>query len=123
MRRLRQSPRDRFTGTYKPRDYMRRSLDIFSVFFLVRFTKRPLRFFGMIGAVTFGLGALITAWLVIDRAGVGADGRVTLVNDSQGSVDLLADLVAWFPTGSSFSALPGARLLDTRATTLAATRA
>ena len=64
---VRQSPRDRFEGAYTPRDYMRRALDIFSVFFLVRFTKRPLRFFGMIGAVTFGLGALLTTWLVIDR--------------------------------------------------------
>jgi glycosyltransferase involved in cell wall biosynthesis len=64
---VRQSPRDRFDGNYTPRDYVRRALDIFSVFFLVRFTKRPLRFFGMIGAITFGLGALITAWLVVDR--------------------------------------------------------
>jgi glycosyltransferase involved in cell wall biosynthesis len=64
---VRQSPHDRFEGTYTPRHYMRRALDIFSVFFLVRFTKRPLRFFGMVGAVTFGLGALITAWLVVDR--------------------------------------------------------
>lgn len=68
---VRQSPRDRFEGTYKPREYVRRALDIFSVFFLVRFTKRPLRFFGMIGAITFGLGALITAWLVIDRLFLG----------------------------------------------------
>ncbi len=68
---VRQSPRDRFEGSYTPRDYVRRALDIFSVFFLVRFTKRPLRFFGMIGAVTFGLGALITAWLVIDRLFLG----------------------------------------------------
>jgi glycosyltransferase involved in cell wall biosynthesis len=64
---VRQSPRDRFEGSYTVRDYTRRALDIFSVFFLVRFTKRPLRFFGMVGAITFGLGALITAWLVIDR--------------------------------------------------------
>jgi glycosyltransferase involved in cell wall biosynthesis len=64
---VRQSPRDRFEGSYSVRDYTRRALDIFSVFFLVRFTKRPLRFFGMVGAITFGLGALITAWLVIDR--------------------------------------------------------
>jgi hypothetical protein len=64
---VRQSPRDRFEGRYRPRDYVRRALDIFSVFFLVRFTKRPLRFFGMIGAVTFGLGALTLAWLVVDR--------------------------------------------------------
>lgn len=64
---VRQSPRDRYDGRYGARDYMRRALDIFSVFFLVRFTKRPLRFFGMIGAVTFGLGFLLTAWLVVDR--------------------------------------------------------
>jgi glycosyltransferase involved in cell wall biosynthesis len=68
---VRQSPRDRFEGSYTPRDYVRRGLDIFSVFFLVRFTKRPLRFFGMLGAITFGAGALITAWLVIDRLFLG----------------------------------------------------
>jgi glycosyltransferase involved in cell wall biosynthesis len=68
---VRQSPRDRFTGSYAPREYVRRALDIFSVFFLVRFTKRPLRFFGMVGAITFGLGALITTWLVIDRLFLG----------------------------------------------------
>jgi hypothetical protein len=33
----------------------------------VRFTKKPLRFFGMIGALTFSLGAVLTAWLVVDR--------------------------------------------------------
>jgi glycosyltransferase involved in cell wall biosynthesis len=64
---VRQSPKDRFSGGYSLRDYTRRALDIFSVFFLVRFTQRPLRFFGMIGATTFGLGALLTTWLVIDR--------------------------------------------------------
>jgi glycosyltransferase involved in cell wall biosynthesis len=64
---VRQSPKDRFDGEYTLRDYTRRALDIFSVFFLVRFTQRPLRFFGMIGATTFGLGALLTTWLVIDR--------------------------------------------------------
>jgi len=64
---VRQSPRDRFTGHYPAREYMRRLLDVFSVFFLVRFTKRPLRFFGTIGASVFGLGALLTLWLVVDR--------------------------------------------------------
>ncbi|HEU4625689.1 MAG TPA: glycosyltransferase [Steroidobacteraceae bacterium] len=64
---VRQSPKDRFERGYTVRDYTRRALDIFSVFFLVRFTKRPLRFFGMIGATTFGLGVLLTTWLVIDR--------------------------------------------------------
>jgi hypothetical protein len=50
---------------------VRRALDIFSVFFLVRFTKRPLRFFGMVGAITFAFGVLLTTWLVIDRLFLG----------------------------------------------------
>ncbi|MFO0452331.1 MAG: glycosyltransferase [Pseudomonadota bacterium] len=57
-----QSPADRFDGRYSPREYVRSVLDIFSVFFLVRFTKRPLRFFGMVGLTTFGTGA---AWLLL----------------------------------------------------------
>ncbi len=64
---LRQSPRDRRQGRYPLREYTRRALDIFTVFFLVRFTKRPLRFFGMIGTTVFAAGALITAWLVAER--------------------------------------------------------
>jgi hypothetical protein len=64
---LRQSPQDRFDGIRGPREYSRSLLDIFSVFFLVRFTKRPLRFFGMFGVSIFGLGALWTLLLVIQR--------------------------------------------------------
>jgi len=64
---VRQSPRDRRERTYTPREYIRGGLDIFSVFFLVRFTKRPLRFFGMVGATTFVIGAILVAYLAIDR--------------------------------------------------------
>lgn len=64
---VRQSPKDRFTGIYGPREYTRGFLDIFTVFFLVRFTKKPLRFFGMVGVSTFAIGALLVAWLVIER--------------------------------------------------------
>ena len=64
---LTQSPRDRFEGSYRPREYAHRFLDIFSVFFLVRFTKKPLRFFGMVGATTFAVGALAMTWLVVER--------------------------------------------------------
>jgi hypothetical protein len=42
-------------------------LDLFSIFFLVRFTKKPLRFFGMIGLGTFGIGVLLIAYLCVDR--------------------------------------------------------
>ncbi len=64
---LQQSPRDRYEGGYPLRDYVRRALDIFTVFFLVRFTKKPLRFFGMLGASTFAVGAVLVTWLAIDR--------------------------------------------------------
>jgi glycosyltransferase involved in cell wall biosynthesis len=64
---VRQSPNDKFKGRYRTREYAHRLLDIITVFFLVRFTKKPLRFFGMIGASTFGVGGLLVTYLVIDR--------------------------------------------------------
>ena len=64
---VRQSPKDRFLGRYRGREYAHRVLDIFTVFFLVRFTKKPLRFFGMIGVSTFGIGAVLLSYLVVDR--------------------------------------------------------
>lgn len=64
---LRQSERDRFEGVYRPREYLHLVLDVFTVFFLVRFTKKPLRFFGMLGASMFGIGALVVLWLVFER--------------------------------------------------------
>jgi len=64
---VRQSPKDRFEGVYQPREYTRGFLDIFTVFFLVRFTKRPLRFFGMVGVTTFAVGAIAVTWMVIER--------------------------------------------------------
>jgi glycosyltransferase involved in cell wall biosynthesis len=62
-----QSPLDRYEGGYPPKEYLHRILDIFTVFFLVRFTKKPLRFFGMVGASTFVIGAALVAYLAIDR--------------------------------------------------------
>ncbi|MEP7313224.1 MAG: glycosyltransferase [Pseudomonadota bacterium] len=64
---LKQSAEDRFKGTYSPREYLRSLIDIFTVFFLVRFTKRPLRFFGMVGLTTFSAGAIWTLVLVVQR--------------------------------------------------------
>lgn len=66
-----QAPQDRFKGFYGPREYARSILDIFSIFFLARFTKRPLRFFGMIGVATFGVGALLVAILVAQKLFLG----------------------------------------------------
>jgi Glycosyl transferase family 2 len=64
---VRQSKGDRHNQAYPPRNYLRGFLDIFTIFFLVRFTKRPLRFFGMIGVATFTIGILELLYLVIAR--------------------------------------------------------
>lgn len=52
---------------YRPQAYTLGLLDIFNVFFLVRFTKRPLRFFGMIGVALCSLGVLELLYLVFER--------------------------------------------------------
>jgi len=62
-----QSKLDRFEGVYQPREYIHRILDIVTVFFLVRFTKKPLRFFGMVGVSIFSIGSLLTLWLIVER--------------------------------------------------------
>jgi glycosyltransferase involved in cell wall biosynthesis len=62
-----QSKQDRFDGVYQAREYIHRILDIVTVFFLVRFTKKPLRFFGMVGVAIFSIGSLLTLWLVGER--------------------------------------------------------
>jgi glycosyltransferase involved in cell wall biosynthesis len=64
---VRQSKSDRHDEMYRPKSYTRGFLDIFSIFFLVRFTKRPLRFFGMVGVGTLSLGLLELAYLLFDR--------------------------------------------------------
>jgi glycosyltransferase involved in cell wall biosynthesis len=78
---LEQSPGDRFTGVYGPRDYARGLLDIFTIFFLVRFTKKPLRFFGMVGLTIFAIGSLLVTWLVAEKLlfGHGLAGRPALL--------------------------------------------
>jgi hypothetical protein len=46
-------------------------------------------------------------------ATVGADGNVSLANQF-GTVQLIADVTGWFPTGSDYHALTPNRVLDTR---------
>jgi hypothetical protein len=64
---VRQSPRDRHERIYRPREYVHQVLDLVSIFFLVRFTKKPLRFFGMLGAATFSIGAVLITYLAVAR--------------------------------------------------------
>jgi glycosyltransferase involved in cell wall biosynthesis len=62
-----QSPREAFRRFYSPGQYIRRSLDLLTVFFLVKFTKKPLRFFGLVGASLTGAGLVATLYLVAER--------------------------------------------------------
>jgi glycosyltransferase involved in cell wall biosynthesis len=51
----------------RPGVYARRLLDILNIYFLTRFTRKPLRFFGLIGLVIGAVGFVISAWLAIQR--------------------------------------------------------
>ena len=64
---LAQSPKDCFGGRYRLREYLHRILDIMTVFFVVRFTKKPLRFFGSVGFLTGGFGGIFILILVTQR--------------------------------------------------------
>jgi glycosyltransferase involved in cell wall biosynthesis len=48
---------------FQPVSYLRRVLDLVNLFFLFKFTRKPLRFFGSIGLALFGSGAIITGYL------------------------------------------------------------
>jgi hypothetical protein len=54
-------------GDYRLGVYLRRLLDLLTLFFLTKFTRKPFRFFGLIGSATFASGSLITAILCVQR--------------------------------------------------------
>ncbi len=64
-----QHPRDTALRVYSPGVYLRRAIDVFGLFFLSRFTYKPLRFFGLIGSVLSGVGAVILFVMFIQRLG------------------------------------------------------
>jgi len=64
---LKQAQEDTHKRVHSVGIYTRRMLDLLTVFFLTKFTKKPLRFFGLIGTFTFSLGLIITTYLIFDR--------------------------------------------------------
>jgi glycosyltransferase involved in cell wall biosynthesis len=75
-----QHPNDARTRIYRPTVYLRRLLDVAAFFFLAKFTEKPLRFFGLVGSVFFGLGALTGLVLLVERiAGQGIANRPLLL--------------------------------------------
>lgn len=64
---LRQSPKEKRIRTYPFGIYIRRAIDLLNVFFLIKFTRKPLRFFGLTGTVVLFLGLGLSFYLVIAR--------------------------------------------------------
>lgn len=71
---------DRRARIYRPGLYLRRIVDLLGIFVILRFTSRPLRFFGPVGAtmMLFGTTALIVT-AVIGLGPIGSVGRVILL--------------------------------------------
>jgi len=77
---VQQSPHDATRRMHGPGVYLRRLLDVLTLFFLYKFTKKPLRFFGLVGSGIIAAGALVTGYLALDRLlGVPLAGRPLLV--------------------------------------------
>jgi glycosyltransferase involved in cell wall biosynthesis len=75
-----QHPSDARMRVYRPGVYFRRLLDIAAFFFLAKFTEKPLRFFGSVGAAFFAAGALTSLVLLIQRVeGQGIANRPALL--------------------------------------------
>lgn len=62
---------EQLPGTFRmsryPKDYVRRLLDIITVFFLTRYSKKPIHFMGFLGALFFIAGLGIEVYLFIYR--------------------------------------------------------
>lgn len=62
----------KFDQSLKPKDYVRRFLDLISVVFLSRYSKKPLHFLGFGGAILAAIGAVIDLYLFVYRIlGIG----------------------------------------------------
>lgn len=68
------------TRLYSPGVYLRRLLDVVTLFFLVKFTEKPLRFFGLVGTGLAGLGGVLGLVLLGQKlAGKGIADRPLLL--------------------------------------------
>jgi glycosyltransferase involved in cell wall biosynthesis len=64
---LTQRDEDRSTRYYGTGVYLGRLLDILTIVFLMKFTRMPLRFFGLLGSVLFGLGFLVDLLVAVQK--------------------------------------------------------
>ncbi len=64
---VKQIREDTKVRVYRVGTYLNRIIDIITVFFLLRFTYRPMRFFGLIGSILIILGLAINSRLIYLR--------------------------------------------------------
>jgi hypothetical protein len=75
-----QHPEDRGRRIYAPGVYLRRLIDILGLYFLLRFTDKPLRFFGLVGSAVALAGGFLLVVLAAQRlAGRGIADRPLLL--------------------------------------------
>lgn len=67
-----QHPADRKSRVRRPGVYLRRLLDLVTLLVLFKFVRKPLRFFGLVGASLFGAGFLVCAAMVVHKFAAGA---------------------------------------------------
>lgn len=78
-----QAQKDVVQKFYPFSNYVSRFLELISIFFLVKFTKKPIRFFGSTGLITFSIGFILALILFIERAFLGvalADRPIVLIS-------------------------------------------
>jgi hypothetical protein len=93
------------SGLYSLSRYLTILLDIFTLYFNSRFTRKPLRFFSAIGVVFFLLGALILSYVFIEkflfgtpigeRAVLLLSLLFTVIGIQAASVGLLGEIIAF----------------------------
>lgn len=75
-----QHPDDSTLRVYSPGTYLRRAIDVLGLFFVSRFTYKPLRFFGLIGSLLGGIGGVLLIIMFFQRlAGQGLADRPLLL--------------------------------------------
>ncbi|MBE8712415.1 glycosyltransferase family 2 protein [Sphingobacterium hungaricum] len=67
-------PRKYGTTKFGPGRFVKGFLDLLSIFFVGKFGKRPMHFFGPIGVISFLIGFFITFYLIIEKLMSIADG-------------------------------------------------
>ncbi len=69
-------PRKYGTTKFGPGRFVKGFLDLMSIFFVGKFAKRPMHFFGPLGVISFLLGFFITIWLICEKLMSIASGTV-----------------------------------------------